>query len=148
MAKNISLLGADYPDVPAVQLPQTGGGTATFYDINVVDDLNSDSSTDALSAKQGKVLNTKIVNLVTHEQYLSSESDWDAAIENYVDTLPNDSKCHIGFVQRSGAGVVMCIIQKYASAGYASAIAFGYWRTPYFYWKDNGSWTAKKLSLV
>ena len=33
MAKNISLLGADYPDVPAVQLPQTGGGTATFYDI-------------------------------------------------------------------------------------------------------------------
>ena len=34
MAKNISLLGADYPGVPAVQLPQTGGGTATFYDIN------------------------------------------------------------------------------------------------------------------
>ena len=32
MAKNISLLGADYPDVPAVVLPQTGGGTATFTD--------------------------------------------------------------------------------------------------------------------
>lgn len=32
MAKNITLMGADYPDVPAVQLPQTGGGTATFYD--------------------------------------------------------------------------------------------------------------------
>ena len=63
MAKNISLLGADYPDVPAVQLPQTGGGTAMFYDINVVDNLNSDSSTDALSAKQGKVLNEKITGL-------------------------------------------------------------------------------------
>lgn len=63
MAKNISLLGADYPDVPAVQLPQTGGGTATFYDINVVDNLNSDSSTDALSAKQGKVLDGKITKL-------------------------------------------------------------------------------------
>lgn len=37
MAKNISLLGADYPDVPAVQLPQTGGGTATFYDVEVTD---------------------------------------------------------------------------------------------------------------
>lgn len=37
MAKNISLLGADYPDVPAVQLPQTGGGTATFYDLEVTD---------------------------------------------------------------------------------------------------------------
>lgn len=37
MAKNISLLGADYPDVPAVTLPQTGGGTATFYDVEVTD---------------------------------------------------------------------------------------------------------------
>lgn len=36
MAKNISLLGADYPGVPAVQLPQTGGGTATFYDVQVM----------------------------------------------------------------------------------------------------------------
>lgn len=57
MAKNITLMGANYPDVPAVQLPQTGGGTATFYDISVVDNLNSTSSTDALSAKQGKVIN-------------------------------------------------------------------------------------------
>ena len=32
MAKNITLLGASYSDVPAVTLPQTGGGTATFYD--------------------------------------------------------------------------------------------------------------------
>lgn len=32
MAQNISLLGADYPAVPAVQLPKTGGGTATFID--------------------------------------------------------------------------------------------------------------------
>lgn len=33
MAQNITLLGASYPDVPAVVLPKTGGGTATFYDI-------------------------------------------------------------------------------------------------------------------
>ena len=58
MAKNITLMGANYPDVPAVDLPQTGGGTARFYDINVIDNLNSDSSTDALSAKQGKVLDS------------------------------------------------------------------------------------------
>lgn len=62
MAKNISLLGADYPDVPAVQLPQTGGGAATFYDIQVVDSLNSTSTTDALSANQGEVLNDKMKN--------------------------------------------------------------------------------------
>lgn len=32
MAQNITLLGASYPDVPAVTLPKTGGGTATFVD--------------------------------------------------------------------------------------------------------------------
>lgn len=95
MAKNVSLLGADYPDVPAVVLPQTGGGSATFTDVsgttatqsdvlsgkkfftssgqeetgglithNVYDGLNSNSATDALSAKQGKVLNEKKANLL------------------------------------------------------------------------------------
>lgn len=34
MAKDISLLGAQYSDVPGVTLPQTGGGTATFWDID------------------------------------------------------------------------------------------------------------------
>ena len=29
---NITLLGASYTDVPAVVLPQTGGGTVTFYE--------------------------------------------------------------------------------------------------------------------
>lgn len=32
MAKNITLMGANYPDVPAVNLPKTGGGTARFID--------------------------------------------------------------------------------------------------------------------
>lgn len=33
MAQNITLLGASYSDVPAVDLPKTGGGTATFTDV-------------------------------------------------------------------------------------------------------------------
>lgn len=32
MAQNITWLGASYSNVPAVELPKTGGGTATFYD--------------------------------------------------------------------------------------------------------------------
>lgn len=32
MAQNITLLGASYQNVPAVTLPKTGGGTATFID--------------------------------------------------------------------------------------------------------------------
>ena len=33
MSQNITLLGASYPDVPAVELPKTGGGTASFTDV-------------------------------------------------------------------------------------------------------------------
>ena len=29
---NVTLWGVSYPDVPAVELPQTGGGTVTFYE--------------------------------------------------------------------------------------------------------------------
>lgn len=32
MAQNITLLGANYSAVPAVELPKTGGGTARFID--------------------------------------------------------------------------------------------------------------------
>lgn len=33
MAQNITLLGASYSDVPAVDLPKAGGGTARFTDV-------------------------------------------------------------------------------------------------------------------
>ena len=33
MAQNITLLGASYTNVPAVNLPKTGGGTARFTDV-------------------------------------------------------------------------------------------------------------------
>lgn len=42
MAKNITLLGASYSDVPAVTLPQTGGGTARFDDASVTTATASD----------------------------------------------------------------------------------------------------------
>ena len=35
MAKNITLLNANYPAVPSVVLPQTDGGTAQFYDRDI-----------------------------------------------------------------------------------------------------------------
>lgn len=33
MPKNVSIMGASYADVPAVELPQTGGGIARFSDV-------------------------------------------------------------------------------------------------------------------
>ena len=32
MAQAITIWGASYTDVPAIELPKTGGGTATFVD--------------------------------------------------------------------------------------------------------------------
>lgn len=36
MAQNITLLGASYSAVPAVNLPKTGGGTASFIDADEI----------------------------------------------------------------------------------------------------------------
>lgn len=45
MAQNITLMGATYSDVPGVQLPKSGGGTALFTDVTgttaVADDVAS-----------------------------------------------------------------------------------------------------------
>jgi hypothetical protein len=49
MAQNITLMGADYTDVPGVALPKTGGGTATFYDV-------SDTTAGASDVFQGKAI--------------------------------------------------------------------------------------------
>ena len=52
MAKNITLLGASYSAVPAVTLPITGGGTATFIDEDDV--ITYRTGTTAPSASLGK----------------------------------------------------------------------------------------------
>ena len=51
MAQNITLLGADYPDVPAVDLPKTGGGTARFVDaLGVVTSVNGETGDVTITA--------------------------------------------------------------------------------------------------
>lgn len=45
MAQNISLLGATYSAVPAVQLPKQGGGTAQFDDTTDANAMASDIAT-------------------------------------------------------------------------------------------------------
>ena len=52
MAQDIELLGATYPDVPAVVLPTSGNGTATFYDMNditYVESINGQSGVVTLT---------------------------------------------------------------------------------------------------
>ena len=56
MAQNITLLGASYSDVPAVELPKTGGGMARFDDTTDADA----TAADVLSGKTAYVNGTKI----------------------------------------------------------------------------------------
>lgn len=51
MAQNITLLGASYSDVPAVKLPKTGGGDATFTDV-------TDTTASASDVASGKYFYT------------------------------------------------------------------------------------------
>lgn len=51
MAQNITLLGASYSAVPAVNLPKTGGGTATFTDV-------TDTTAEASDVATGKYFYT------------------------------------------------------------------------------------------
>lgn len=51
MAQNITLLGASYSAVPAVTLPKTGGGTASFTDV-------SDTTAAAADVASGKYFYT------------------------------------------------------------------------------------------
>lgn len=52
MAQNITLLGASYSAVPAVTLPKTGGGTATFVDETEI--ITYYTGTSAPSASLGE----------------------------------------------------------------------------------------------
>ena len=45
MAQNITLMGASYSAVPAVSLPKTGGGTASFTDVTDTTAVASDVAT-------------------------------------------------------------------------------------------------------
>ena len=44
MAQNVTIAGNSYPGVPAVSIPKTGGGLATFYDASGIDYAGSPTS--------------------------------------------------------------------------------------------------------
>lgn len=58
MAQNITLLGASYSDVPAVELPKTGGGIATFADPSGTTATSSDVTQGKLFLNSSGILTT------------------------------------------------------------------------------------------
>lgn len=63
MAQNITLLGASYSAVPAVQLPKTGGGSALFYDTTI--STNAAAAGDIANGKQAYVNGSLITGTAT-----------------------------------------------------------------------------------
>ena len=70
MAQNITLMGATYNAVPAVQLPKQGGGTAQFDDTT---DANA-TAEDILSGKTAYVNGTKITGTGSGGGYDTSDA--------------------------------------------------------------------------
>ena len=67
MAQNISLWGASYSDVPAVDLPKTGGGTATFLDTEVPRGTNAIAADKVLNGYHGFVNGAEVVGSITSQ---------------------------------------------------------------------------------
>lgn len=61
MAQNITIWGASYSDVPAVTLPKTGGGTATFYEEGELITVYEVSSTPSSSLGSNGDIAIKVV---------------------------------------------------------------------------------------
>lgn len=81
MAKNITLLGASYSDVPAVTLPQTGGGTATFYE-------TSDASlvaSNLVSGETGYGASGKVTGSLVIQRYYTGSSTPSSSLGNNGD---------------------------------------------------------------
>lgn len=112
-------------------------------------------STSNLTAKSkglgGEVaaLNSKIPVFQTHATYTYSSgsvTDWNIAIEQWIDSLGTSNMMQIGTVQISGSGVRMVIVQKF-NADYVSAIGFGYWAANVTYYrKVDGVWSFSILA--
>ena len=83
MAKDITLLGASYSDVPSVELPQTGGGKAEFFDV-------SDTTATAGDVASGKAFYSSS-GVRTVGTQVPVQSDWnetDNTASDYVKNKP------------------------------------------------------------
>ena len=151
MAQNITLMGASYSAVPAVTLPKTGGGTATFTDVTPTTATDSDvasgkvyfkadgtQSTGTSSGGGGTGIATllKTVSLGTMSTSGTQAADsgksvsvtgingYDALIvETVVDTITNNR--HMGTTR-------WIVIAGSSNAGTANGAAVG-----------NATWNAK-----
>ena len=128
MAQNISLWGATYSDVPAVELPKSGGGTASFFDV-------TDTTAEDDDVAQGKVFLSSdgtltIGTAMSTEMTILSygNSTWDNFISAYNTNTIVYCRASSGSNPASGAQTRMAFM-AYINADPPTEVEFQYYRS-------------------
>ena len=98
MAQNITLLGASYTAVPAVTLPKTGGGTASFTDV-------TDTTATASDVASGKYFYTAAG---VRTQGTNSGGGGGASIDTKTVTASNRPSS-LSFTSMKGEPIAWCL---------------------------------------
>lgn len=99
MAQNITLMGASYPDVPAVELPKTGGGTARFDDTSIADATAGDIRSGKSAVVNGSLVNGSLSETTAATPTLSLVS---SAGTSYIEGVTNQTAGIVPQAQKRG----------------------------------------------
>ena len=120
MAQNITIMGASYSDVPAVQLPKTGGGTARFDDASVTTATASDVASGKVFLASDGTITTGTSSGGGGNDFAVT-IDWDDTQKMYV---PDRTFAEIQSAYEAGKKIAVTMADNFLEDQY---IADGYY---------------------